>query len=232
MFLYLFYLHRQHLNLLSLVRSYETIKRSKSAEQRRQDELRNLPTRWEQDLDFSFRKKRSCLFFFFFELLQDGAPQTLQCPLCPEGVSLSAAKSDRQSGALKAHTPFSPQRLRSQTPGRGSDTHTNTHARWSSVFRAAGTGHPPEATASIGLTCALWQNIVRKSLARKKERDKVQLSTKQSFPVQATPTRLNKPLFQGLICGSVSVLIRYEKGDSEAVKSCRPPAEKRRCRPV
>lgn len=108
-------------------RSYETIKRSKTAEQRRQDELRNLPRRREQDLDFSFRKKRSC-FFFFFELLQDGAPQTLKCPLCPEGVSLSAAKSDRQSGALKAHTPFSPQRLRSQTPGLGSDTHQHTRS--------------------------------------------------------------------------------------------------------
>lgn len=75
---------------------------------------------------FSFRKKWS-YFCFSFELLQDGAPQTLKCPLCPEGVSLSAAKSDRQSGALKAHTPFSPQRLRSQTPGLGSVRHTPTH---------------------------------------------------------------------------------------------------------
>lgn len=74
---------------------------------------------------FSFRKEWS-YFCFSFELLQDGAPQTLKCPLCPEGVSLSAAKSDRQSGALKAHTPFSPQRLRSQTPGLGSVRHTPT----------------------------------------------------------------------------------------------------------
>lgn len=75
---------------------------------------------------FSFRKKWS-YFCFSFELLQDGAPQTLKCPLCPEGVSLSAAKSDRQSGALKAHTPFSPQRLRSRTPGLGSVRHTPRH---------------------------------------------------------------------------------------------------------
>ncbi|CAJ1072566.1 Hypothetical predicted protein [Xyrichtys novacula] len=46
----------------------------------------------------------------------------LKCPLCPEGVSLSAAESDRQSGALKAHTPFSPQHLRKETPGLRSHT--------------------------------------------------------------------------------------------------------------
>lgn len=77
---------------------------------------------------FLSERSGAAFFFFSFELLQDGAPQTLQCPLCPEGVSLSAAKSDRQSGALKAHTPFSPQRLRSQTPGLGSDTHQHTRS--------------------------------------------------------------------------------------------------------
>lgn len=163
---------------------------------------------------FSFRKEWS-YFCFSFELLQDGAPQTLKCPLCPEGVSLSAAKSDRQSGALKAHTPFSPQRLRSQTPGPGSVRHTPTRTlpgRVCSVQRARVTP-PSEATANDELTCAPRRKIVRKSLARKKKnkkqkQEKTQLSAKQSFPVQATPTRLNQPLFLALICGSVSVLIR------------------------
>ena len=34
-------------------------------------------------------------------------PPPLHCPLRPQGVSLSAAQSDRTSAALKAHTPFS-----------------------------------------------------------------------------------------------------------------------------
>lgn len=69
---------------------------------------------------FLFKRECGC---FLFELLQDGVLPPLKCPLCPEGVSLSAAKSDRQSGALKAHTPFSIQRLWRKTPGLRSRTH-------------------------------------------------------------------------------------------------------------
>lgn len=93
--------------------------------------------------------------YFLFELLQDGVLPPLKCPLCPEGVSLSAAKSDRQSGALKAHTPFCSQPLLRQTPGLRSHTHRHTHTGWvSSVKRARNSSSQVRTLSYTRASCA------------------------------------------------------------------------------
>lgn len=116
--------------------------------------------------------------YFLFELLQDGVLPPLKCPLCPEGVSLSAAKSDRQSGALKAHTPFCSQPLLRQTPGLRSHTHTDTHRL--GVFSETGTQLlQPGANIQInarlaGLVCVkvLCVNKKGRRFFLKKEKEK------------------------------------------------------------
>lgn len=150
-----------------------------------------------------------------FELLQDGVLPPLKCPLCPEGVSLSAAQSDRQSGALKAHTPFSIQRLGSKTPGLGAYTHRIR------VFRVKGHEWP---TFLNHYYHKKWIYIcspsssVRKSLARKIS---VYLAlsntaatdgqpmwtlfglfeTSKSFTFKPPPTPLSSPFVSRLISG-------------------------------
>lgn len=74
---------------------------------------------------FFFKDDWGCALF---EPLQDGVLPPLKCPLCPEGVSLSAAQSDRQSGALKAHTHslFYPASVQENTGSRVSHSHRVT----------------------------------------------------------------------------------------------------------
>lgn len=109
----------------------------KTPKQNRRKEFQTHHNAVDEFATFLLESECGC---FLFELLQDGVLPPLKCPLCPEGVSLSAAKSDRQSGALKAHTPFSTQRLRRQTPGLRSHTHRL------SVFRVTGVNDPPHRT--------------------------------------------------------------------------------------
>ena len=159
----------------------------------------------------------------------------LKCPLCPEGVSLSAAQSDRQSGALKAHAPFFyPASEEASTGPRVTHEHTHTHTHTLSVFRATGartirltapdtrphTGR--SRLRSVCVKCFVRKVPLSAQTATVGCPSRWALSGFRPF-LPGHPLSIEQAFVSSLISGPVSVLIRWEKGDSEAVKSSGPP---------